>query len=43
MEVKANGALPLWLVKIMSELKIYPQRFSKIGKIYERIRKESNV
>ena len=43
MEVKANGALPLWLVKALSENKIYPQRFSKIGRIYEKIRKEKNV
>ncbi|MBR3131948.1 polyphosphate polymerase domain-containing protein [Candidatus Saccharibacteria bacterium] len=43
MEVKANGVMPLWLVKLMSELKIYPQRFSKIGNIYQKIRKEQNV
>ncbi len=43
MEIKAHGVLPLWLVKKMSELHIYPQQFSKIGKIYEKIRKEQNV
>lgn len=43
MEIKANGVIPLWLVNKMSELKIYPERFSKIGRIYERIRKEQNV
>ena len=43
MEIKAHGGLPLWLVKKMSELKIYPQQFSKIGKIYQKIRKEQNV
>lgn len=43
MEIKAHGTIPLWLVRNMSELKIFPQRFSKIGKIYERIRKEKNV
>ena len=43
MEVKAHGAMPLWLVQKMSELKIYPQQFSKIGKIYEKITKEQNV
>ena len=37
MEIKANGVIPLWLVRKMSELKLYPQKFSKIGKIYERI------
>lgn len=43
MEIKAHGVIPLWLVKKMSELKIYPQQFSKIGKVYELIRKEQNV
>ena len=43
MEIKADGAMPLWLVKKMSELHIYPQQFSKIGKIYTLIRKEQNV
>ena len=43
MEIKAGGALPLWLVKKLSEMKVYPQRFSKIGKIYQKIRKEQNV
>ena len=40
MEVKADGAMPLWFVKELSRLKLYPQQFSKIGKVYERI---SNV
>ena len=39
MEVKVGGALPLWLVHKLSELKIYPQQFSKIGKVYELIKK----
>lgn len=43
MEIKAHGVLPLWLVKTMSKLQAYPQQFSKIGKIYEKIRKEQNV
>ena len=43
MEIKTTGAMPLWLVKEMSRLHIYPQQFSKIGKIYARIRKEKNV
>lgn len=37
MEIKADGVIPLWLVHKLSELKLYPQKFSKIGKIYERI------
>ena len=43
MEIKAHGVLPLWLVKELSAKKIYPQQFSKVGKIYEKIRKGENV
>lgn len=43
MEVKARGGMPLWLTHLLSENKIFPERFSKIGKIYEKIRKETNV
>lgn len=34
MEIKAAYAFPLWLVKTLSELEIYPVSFSKYGKIY---------
>ena len=43
MEIKAKGYLPLWLVEALSKKHIYPQRFSKIGNIYIKIRKEQNV
>ena len=43
MEIKTPEALPLWLVKKLSELKLYPRRFSKIGNIYQSLRKEQNV
>ena len=43
MEVKAHETMPLWLVKKLSEQKVYPERFSKIGKIYELVRKEKHV
>ena len=43
LEIKAHGVLPLWLVKALSENRIYPQRFSKIGTVFNQIRKESNV
>ncbi|MBQ9180592.1 polyphosphate polymerase domain-containing protein [Candidatus Saccharibacteria bacterium] len=43
MEVKTHVAMPMWLVYILSKEQIYPERFSKIGKIYEQIRKEKNV
>ena len=40
MEIKSLGALPLWFTNILSELKIYPTSFSKIGKIYMKNKKE---
>lgn len=40
LEIKAHGVMPLWLVRKMSELKIYPQQFSKVGSVYQRIIKE---
>ncbi len=40
MEIKTVGALPLWLARSLSSLKIYPQSFSKYGKIYEKEMKE---
>ena len=43
MEIKANGVIPLWLAKALSSAKAYPTSFSKIGKVYELIRKEINV
>ncbi len=36
MEIKTLGAMPLWLVQVLSELKIYPTSFSKYGSIYGR-------
>ena len=44
MEIKAINGLPLPMVKALNECKIYPQPFSKYGKIYEKIMKgERNV
>lgn len=43
MEIKTQGIIPLWLVRTLSAEHIYPERFSKIGKIYEQLRKEKNV
>lgn len=42
MEIKTLGAIPLWLVKVLSELNIMPTSFSKYGKIYEKEIKEKN-
>lgn len=39
MEVKTNGGMPLWLVKVLTKHKAFPERFSKIGKVYELIKK----
>ncbi|MBQ6571015.1 polyphosphate polymerase domain-containing protein [Candidatus Saccharibacteria bacterium] len=38
LEVKTTKGLPLWLVKAMSEEKIYPRPFSKYGKIYQKVK-----
>lgn len=35
MEIKVLNAIPLWLVKILSELKIYKTSFSKYGLSYK--------
>lgn len=40
LEIKNNGAIPLWLVNILSELKIYKTSFSKVGRLYEQNSKE---
>ncbi|MBO5376126.1 MAG: polyphosphate polymerase domain-containing protein [Bacilli bacterium] len=38
MEIKTLGAMLLWLVRALSELKIYPTSFSKYGSIYKKER-----
>lgn len=35
MEIKAVGAMPLWLVHALSDLCIYPSSFSKYGCVYK--------
>ncbi len=42
MEIKAPGVLPLWLSYKLTEIKAFPEQFSKIGKIYGSL-KERNV
>ncbi|MBQ7669089.1 MAG: polyphosphate polymerase domain-containing protein [Clostridia bacterium] len=37
MEIKALGAMPIWLTTMLSELKIYPTSFSKYGKFFEEV------
>lgn len=38
MEIKTLNAMPLWLVKSLSNLAIYPVSFSKYGSIYKKDR-----
>ena len=37
MELKSPGALPLWIVRFLSEQKIYKTSFSKYGNAYEKM------
>ena len=41
MELKCPGAIPLWMVKILSEEHIYKTSFSKYGTAYCRFMKEA--
>lgn len=34
MEIKCSGGIPIWMTKILSELKIYKTSFSKYGTVY---------
>ena len=43
MEVKTLGAMPLWFVQILSKLEIFPQPFSKYGRIYQQLREKHHV
>lgn len=40
MEIKTLGGMPLWLVKSLSDLGIYPVSFSKFGSIYKKEKEE---
>ena len=42
MEIKVNGAFPLWLSHILTEMNIHPTSFSKYGKFYEQEVKGKN-
>lgn len=37
MEVKTSGAIPLWMVRVLSENRIYKTSFSKYAAAYEKI------
>ena len=34
MEIKVPSAMPVWMVKILSDLEVYPTSFSKYGNVY---------
>lgn len=38
MEIKIVGAFPIWLSRLLAELKIYPTSFSKYGTVYRMIK-----
>lgn len=37
LEVKAEGAVPLWLVNLLTDQQIYKTQFSKYGRAYEKM------
>lgn len=37
MEIKTGTAIPLWMVKVLSELKLYKTSFSKYGSAYQQL------
>lgn len=43
MEIKVMHTMPIWLVKILSELKIYKTSFSKYGLAYKNILSEGKI
>ena len=42
MEIKTSGAMPLWLVDILNENRIFPSSFSKYGEAYKNMLKIYN-
>lgn len=42
MEVKAPGAIPLWMVRILTQLGVYKTSFSKYGTAYQRLTLQTN-
>ena len=37
MEIKIPGTAPIWLSRLLSELRIFPANFSKYGSCYKRL------
>ena len=43
MEIKAAGAMPIWLVTLLNEGKILPVSFSKYGRAYQIMLTEGSI
>lgn len=43
MEIKTVQSMPMWITKLLSEMKIYPTSFSKYGTIYKNKIKENKL
>ena len=43
MEIKTLGAMPMWLVNALNQMKIYPSNFSKYGEAYEKLIVQENL
>ena len=43
MEVKSLQSIPLWFTRILSDMKIYPNSFSKYGEIYKSQHEKTNL
>lgn len=39
MEIKSDGAMPLWLCEALNAAQIYPTSFSKYGNIYKKLQR----
>lgn len=43
LEIKTLGSIPMWLVEVLSDLRIYPTSFSKYGSIYQNYLREEKL
>ena len=41
MELKAPGAIPLWMVRLLTDMKLYKTSFSKYGTAYEKMTEQT--
>ena len=43
MEVKTASSMPMWFVKVLDKLNIYPTSFSKYGSVYQKLLKKGKI